>query len=129
MEQEKEMWRYSNNELLDMHKKDPSRADVVEQIIQKVGYDVCLKPNETKDEWFARTFGDFVNGRMCSARKVAEAMARDHRYLQGQMFNVCLEYMKVLAENYEKGYYDPRNEYACKTSKRIVEFLDKQWSG
>ena len=125
MEQEKKMWEYSNNELLDMHKKDPSRADVVEQIIKNFGYDLCLKPDETKDEWFARTFGDFVNGRMCSARKVAEAMARDHRYLQAEMFRVCLAYIRMLSENYEKGYYDPRNEYACKTSKRIIEFLDE----
>ena len=125
MEQEKEMWRYSNNELLDMHKEDPSRTDVVEQIIKRFGYDLCLKPGETKDEWFARTFGNFVNGRMCSARKVAEAMAREHRYLQAEMFRVCLAYIRVLSENYEKGYYDPRNEYACKTSKRIVEFLDE----
>lgn len=125
MEQEKEMWRYSNNELLDMHKEDPSRTDVVEQIIKRFGYDLCLKPGETKDEWFARTFGDFVNGQMCSARKVAEAMARDHRYLQAEMFRVCLAYIRVLSENYEKGYYDPRNEYACRTSKRIVEFLDE----
>lgn len=127
MEREKKMWEYSNNELLDMHKKDPSRTDVVEQIIKNFGYDLCLKPGETKDEWFARTFGDFVNGRMCSARKVAEAMAREHRYLQSEMFKVCLVYIRVLSENYEKGYYDARDEYACKTSKRIVEFLDEQW--
>lgn len=126
MEQEKEMWRYSNNELLDMHKKDPSRTDVVEQIIKRFGYDLCLKPDETKDEWFGRTFGDFVNGQMRSKRKVAEAMATKHRYLQEEMFEVCLEYMKVLAENYDKNWYDARNEYACKTSKRIVEFLDEQ---
>lgn len=126
MEREEKMWQYSNNELLDMHKKDPSRADVVEQIIKNFGYDLCLKPGETKDEWFGRTFGNFVNGQMCSKRKVAEAMAKEHRYLQGQMFKVCLEYMKVLAESYDKNWYDPRNEYACKTSKRIVEFLDEQ---
>jgi hypothetical protein len=39
------------------------------------------------------------------------------------MFKVCLEYIKVLAENCEKGWYDPRNKYAAETSKEIIDHL------
>ena len=39
---------------------------------------------------FARHFEDFVNGYMSSAEKTGKAMAEAHRYLQSQMFNVCL---------------------------------------
>ena len=42
------------------------------------------------------------------------------------MFKVCMEYIKALAENGKKGYFDPRNQYACETSKKIIELLDKE---
>jgi hypothetical protein len=47
----------------------------------------------------------------------------EHRYLQNEMFKVCLEYIKKLADNCEKGYYDPRNEYAAETSKKIIDYF------
>lgn len=79
---------------------------------------------DNKDKKFAEEFSDFVNGSMSSAKEVAKHMANEHRYLQGQMFRVCLEYIKVLSKNYENGLYDARNEYACKTSNEIVKKLD-----
>ena len=50
-------------------------------------------------------------------------MAREHRYLQQEMFKVCLEYVKILAQNAENGRFDPRNEWACKASKYMIEGL------
>jgi hypothetical protein len=47
----------------------------------------------------------------------------EHRYLQNEMFKVCLEYIKQLAENCENGWYDPRNKYACETSKKIIDYF------
>ena len=47
------------------------------------------------------------------------------RFIQ-EKFKVCLEYIKVLAENYQKGYYDPRNEWACQTSDKIVKAMEKE---
>ena len=56
-------------------------------------------------------------------------MCREHRYLQNEMFKVCMEYIKKLAENASKGYYDPRNQYACNTAKIIINALDeKNWA-
>ena len=72
---------------------------------------------------FARHFEDFVNGYMSSAEKTGKAMAEAHRYLQSQMFNVCLAYIRQLAENYRKGYYDPRNERAARLSAVAYESL------
>jgi hypothetical protein len=72
---------------------------------------------------FARQFGNFVNGKMRSKKKVAEKMSHEHRYLQNEMFKVCLEYIKVLAENCENGWYDPRNQYAAETSKKIIDYF------
>ena len=39
------------------------------------------------------------------------------------MFKVCLEYIKLLAENCEKGWFDPRNQYAVQTSKKIIDYF------
>ena len=77
--------------------------------------------SENDDDVFVRGFSDFVNGKINSKRRVAELMSQEHRYLQSEMFKVCLEYIKKLAENCEKDWYDGRNEYACKTSKMIID--------
>jgi hypothetical protein len=50
-------------------------------------------------------------------------MCREHRYLQNEMFKVCFEFIKMLAENCENGRFDPRNEYAAQTSKKIIDYL------
>jgi hypothetical protein len=86
---------------------------------------LCPRENEGEDndDVFARFFGNFVNGQCHDKKKVAEKMCRDHRYLQNEMFKVCLEYIKKLADNCEKGYYDPRNEYAAETSKKIIDYF------
>ena len=84
----------------------------------------CKKDGESNDELFARQFGNFVNGKMDSPRKVAEKMASEHRYLQQEMFKVCFEYIKVLANNGEKGWFDARNQYAVNTSRKIIRLLD-----
>jgi hypothetical protein len=56
-------------------------------------------------------------------KKVADKMCKEHRYLQNEMFKVCLEYIKKLAENCENGWYDPRNQYAAETSKKIIDYF------
>jgi RPA family protein len=39
------------------------------------------------------------------------------------MFKVCLEYIKILAENANNGRYDARNEWSCKTAKVMIDHL------
>jgi len=97
----------------------------MEKAYQRFKYDLCARKNEGEDsdDVFARFFGNFVNGKCHSKKKVAEKMSCEHRYLQNEMFKVCLEYIKKLAENCEKGYYDPRNKYACETSKKIIDYF------
>lgn len=98
---------------------------LMEKAYQRFKYDLCARKNEGEDsdDVFARFFGNFVNGKCHSKKKVAEKMSCEHRYLQNEMFKVCLEYIKKLAENCEKGYYDPRNKYACETSKKIIDYF------
>ena len=65
-----------------------------------------------QDKAFAQEFANFVNGRMCSAERTGRELTRAHRYLQQQMFNVCIGFMRQLALNYQKGCYDERNKWA-----------------
>lgn len=100
---------------------ESDKAFLMEKVYERFKYDLCKRNGEENENVFARFFSNFVNGKCSSKRKVAELMACEHRYLQNEMFKVCLEYIKKLAENCEKGFYDPRNEYACKTSKKIID--------
>jgi hypothetical protein len=124
-----DLYQFSNNVLLDSYNAAVEHADnvsadvLLEKILSRFESDSCLKPGETKDEHFGGQFGDFVNGQMSSPKEVAKKMGREHRYLQNEMFKVCLEYIKVLAENCERGFYDPRNKYAAETSKMIIDHL------
>jgi hypothetical protein len=122
-------YNLTDSEMLMLYKSDATSEEdkdfLKQRIIDRYERVCCPSEGETNDELFARNFGDFVNGKMCSKRKVAEQMCREHRYLQNEMFKVCFEYIKLLAENYEKGYYDPRNEWACKTSKFIIDFYHR----
>ena len=125
---EYEAYQLSNEQLIHLIKDDKNLTDdersfLSNKIIERFEYDLCPKCGENEDDVFARFFGNFVNGKLCSKKKVAELMCREHRYLQNEMFKVCMEYIKKLAENCENGYYDPRNEYAAKTSKKIIDFF------
>ena len=128
---EKESYQLSNREIVDLIKNDEracsdDREYLLDKMLDRFEYDLCPKCGENEDDVFARFFGNFVNGKLCSKKKVAELMCREHRYLQNEMFKVCMEYIKALAENGKKGYFDPRNQYACETSKKIIELLDKE---
>ena len=51
---------------------------------------------------------------------------KTHRYLQQEIFRLFLKCIKGWAESYDKGRYDPRNEWTCKMSKEI---RDKVFEG
>ena len=107
-----------NNEITDM-----GHEFLMKKVYERFKYDLCPKSGEDNDDVFARFFGNFVNGKCHSKKKVAERMCREHRYLQNEMFKVCLEYIKKLAENCENGWFDPRNKYAAETSKKIIDYF------
>lgn len=75
---------------------------------------------ESSDECIGRVLEDFVNGRITSKEKVAERMARSHRYLQQELFSLFTYYTKNLSDAFEKGRYDARNEWSCKKANKIV---------
>lgn len=110
-------------EMDDTHVNSDEKEFLMKKVYERFKYDLCPKCGENDDDVFARFFGNFVNGKCHSKKKVAELMCRDHRYLQNEMFKVCLEYIKLLAENCEKGWFDPRNQYAAQTSKMIIDYF------
>ena len=101
------------------------KAHLMEKAYERFKYDLCAKGGETRDDVFARFFGNYVNRCPNDFKRAAKAMGREHRYLQNEMFKVFMEYVKVLANNAYNGRYDPRNQWACNTSKQIVNALEK----
>lgn len=75
------------------------------------------------DKEFVETFERFVNGKLQSATNTGKALATMHRYLQSQAFKVVVAYIRQLAINYHKGYYDPRNETAARRAAMMYDTL------
>ena len=142
---EVEWYHLTDNEIVDLLEKvDTSSEDkefLNKFLIDRFKSECCARPGETNNDVFVRQFSDYVNGKMQSEKvydreagkdewiggekACAKKMAVEHRYLQQEMFKVCLEYIKNLAENYGKGYYDERNKWSCETSSLIVEAMNK----
>ena len=125
---EYEGYQLSNEQIVRLLEGDYEVTDMghdflMEKVLERFKYNLCPKCGENTDDVFARFFGNFVNGKLHSKKHVAEMMCHEHRYLQNEMFHVCLEYIKKLAENCEKGYYDGRNKYAAETSKKIIDYF------
>ena len=96
---------------------------LMEKVLERFKNECCPQYGETNDNVFVRSFSRFVNGKLRSKEHVAELMCNEHRYLQTQMFYVCLAFIRKLAENMEKGNFDLRNMYACQTAKQMIEAL------
>ena len=124
---EYEAYELTNAELIRLlEDENTSTGDLLELtsvLKERFKYNMCPKADENNDDVFARFFSNFVNGKCNDKKKVAELMCREHRYLQNEMFKVCLEYIKKLADNCENGCYDPRNKYAVETSKKIIDMF------
>lgn len=126
---EYEDYQLSNEQIVRLIEGDNKVTDIGEEmflknkVYERFKNDLCPKSGEDNDDVFARFFGNFVNGKCHDKKKVAERMCREHSYLQNEMFKVCLEYIKKLAENCENGWFDPRNQYAAETSKKIIDYF------
>ena len=96
---------------------------LMEKVLERFKNECCPSYGETNDNVFVRSFSRFVNGRCINKEKVAELMAKEHRYLQSEMFFVCMAYIRKMAENYDNGNYDLRNEYACHTAKQMISAI------
>ena len=71
----------------------------------------------------AQEISDIVNSTLFNPMEVGVQLANEHRYLVNEMFKMFLHFSGKLSMDYEKGYYDGRNEFACKCSKIIVDAL------
>ena len=78
------------------------------------------------DKQFADEFSRFVNGKMSSAKKTGIEFANDHRFLVQEKFKVAMFFIEQLAANYQKGYYDPRDEWACKLAAETIKHLSEK---
>lgn len=87
-------------------------------------FEATKEPKVEKEKQLAGTITDAINGSF-SKKEFCEAMSKEHRYLQYEFTELCLWWFEKLAEMYEQGNYDGRNEYACRTGKEITEFLNK----
>ena len=125
---ELEAYQLSNGQIVRLLEGDYEVTDMGHDLLMQTVYErfkneCCPQYGETNDNVFVRSFSRFVNGRCGNKEKVAELMCNEHRYLQTQMFYVCLAYIRKLAENMEKGNFDLRNMYACQTAKQMIEAL------
>ena len=96
---------------------------LMKKVYERFKYNLCPKSGEDNNDVFAHFFSNYVNRCPNDFKRAAKAMGREHRYLQSEMFKMCIEYIKVLAEHYNNGCYDPRNQYAAQTSKKIIDFF------
>ncbi len=122
---EYEEYELSNEQIVRLIEGDTltssEKSFLMVKVYQRFKNDLCAKSGETRDDVFARFFRNYVNRCPNDFKKAAKAMGREHRYLQSEMFKMCIEYIKVLAEHYNNGCYDPRNEWACSTAYSIID--------
>ena len=76
-----------------------------------------------RDKDFADKLNEYVNCFGFNGKAVAQECKSHHRYLQSEEFTLILEILKAFAEEYDENRYDGRNEYACKASKLIINYL------
>lgn len=76
-------------------------------------------------EMMAREFIDWVNSATSSEfRQFAQQIAREHRSLQQETFDLFLHCVEKWAEMYKMDLYDPRNAGACRLSYEILKAID-----
>lgn len=80
-------------------------------------------PISEGDAKFVKSFVDFVNGEMSSEKNIILELANAHRYLQQQIFDLFISFMKELAYNYKNRRYDARNERAACLSAEAYQRL------
>ena len=89
------------------------------------------KYNATEEaEKSARALADFVNPYGCDLHTFIHTVThRTHRTLQQSIGKLIFKLLRMWADSYSTKMYDLRNEHTCRTSKRIVEYMDKEHPG
>lgn len=124
---EYEDYQLSNEQIVELlddeELTDSGREFLMKKVYERFKHECCARKGESRDELFARNFSDYVNRCPNDFKKAASAMGRDHRYLQSEMFKLCIEYFKVLDKAYLDSRYDARNEWAVKTANEALWLL------
>ena len=81
------------------------------------------EPQMVKERQLATTITDAINGSF-DRKAFCEAMSKEHRALQYDFTNLCLEWLKQCREMHNEGRYDGRNEHACLMGKAIWDYID-----
>lgn len=71
----------------------------------------------------AKEISHLINDCSYSPRVVGCELSTDHRYLQSEFGQTAIHFFGCLAENYEKGRYDGRNEYVSRCAKIMIDAL------
>lgn len=80
---------------------------------------------DEKRQQLAEALESFVNGAdEDEIRELACDLAHGHRTLVQRKFGLFLQFAKVLSHADKTGNYDMRNEYAVKTSVKIMEIVN-----
>lgn len=74
----------------------------------------------------AGQISNIVNVTTFSPLQVGVELSTDHRHLVNEEFKMLLHFIGQLSRNYEKGYYDDRNEFACRCANVMVSALEEK---
>ena len=104
-----------------------NRESIIRRVINiKSKNTMDSKKLSEKEQTFVECFSRFVNGQMGSASKVGNALANDHRYLVNEKGKVVFAFLERLADNYQKGHYDQRDEWAFRLAAETIEHLEEK---
>ena len=123
-----EDYQLSNEQIVKLIKDDENacsdqRDFLMDKVLSRFENECCARKGESKNELFARQFSNYVNRIPNNFAVAAKEMGKDYRYLQCEMFRMCLEYMKVLSKHCEIGAFDDRNKWAVETAHKVIKFL------
>lgn len=86
-------------------------------------FEATKEKTVSKEKQLATTITDAINGSF-DPKVFCEAMSTEHRYLQYEFTNLCLNWLKQCRNMYNEGRYDGRNEHACLMGKAIWDYID-----
>jgi Zn-dependent M32 family carboxypeptidase len=126
---EKEWFYLTNRELVDLLKDEKTSEEdkkyLNDMLLNRFERENCPNVGEDEHNVFAKQISNFVNGKCHDMEKTARLMANDHRYLVQEMFKLFIAFAKELSNDFSKGSYDERNQWACKKASEIMGLLKR----
>lgn len=80
---------------------------------------MTINPHDPKD--VAEAISKYVNNMSHKPQALAEELVNDHRTLIQCKAKVFVKFFELLAEQYNKNWWDARNEASCKFAKKIMD--------